>query len=171
MSLRRHPMGGDKGTLGTVPIPPLCGDAGPPLVSMETGCFSALPIFPAVSHLLEPDLSPTEGLREEVSGGGGGGGHPMASSTHGCLDALPAPPQQLSGAFLGTESCRRRNLSQGRRHQEWDRDLCHECCWEQAHTGCPCTHPMRRPLSWVLPGSWGCPNGCSSPPAFPPSRR
>lgn len=47
---------GDKGTLGTVPIPAHRRRTGPPHVSMETGCFFAPPIFAAVSHL--PALRP-----------------------------------------------------------------------------------------------------------------
>ncbi|XP_048783292.1 anoctamin-8 isoform X2 [Lagopus muta] len=42
--------GGDKGTLGTVPILTHRRRTGPPHVSMETGCFFAPPIFAAVSR-------------------------------------------------------------------------------------------------------------------------
>ncbi|XP_033926836.1 anoctamin-8 isoform X2 [Melopsittacus undulatus] len=92
----------------------------------------------------------------------------MASSTHGCLDTLPAPPRQLSGTFLGTGSCRRRNLSRSRRHQEQECDLCHG----DRHTqGVPAPTPCAG--RWVgcfgvrFPGPWGVPH--PFPPSLPPA--
>lgn len=153
-----------RGRFGDCPHPTSALCAGPRRVSMETGCFFPIPVFPAVFHPPEP--GPAEGQREQVRGfGDAPRGHPATLATPGGAGRR----WRLLPAAVGVDfgSCRRRNPISG---QWWHcRDLCHGRVGDSRRR---VLRPSRgsRAVWDPLPGGLDPSPGVLIPPRPPPGR-